>query len=44
MHKMQSFYNGLVKSQQLATNWIDNNVAANVEDAALAAVGGSGRL
>ena len=32
---MQSFYNGLVESQQLATNWIDNTVAAYVEDAAL---------
>ena len=41
---MQSFYNGLVKSQQLATNWIDNTVAAYVEDAAPAALGGSGRL
>jgi hypothetical protein len=41
---MQSFYNGLVESQQLATNWIDNTVAAYVEDAAPAALGGSGRL
>ena len=37
---MQSFYNGLVESQQLATNWIDNTVAAYVEDAAPAALGG----
>ena len=44
VHKMQFFYNGLVDSQQLATNWIDNTVAAYVEDAAPAALGGFGPL